>query len=480
MSTNKDEVRVVNDNFLVGRALCFVWTDVKGQPKTVFGKVTECEYNPYSNEVISCNVVYTRESRNTANAVKNGCGSTIIPSQLLDPKLVVGAGMCFEEMMPASARVVHDRLVDFIDRPFGWHWLLPNQRNEAVVKNASGNMPRLTLSFRSYRLVLSVKPSTVINGGLGVFLSCFAAFLDGDCDDSDDSDNEEYAPFELEAGELLDLGVYAPLRIQDRKPSAAFYVKNFIHSFKCEEWSFDTKDSQDSSLDITDNVTGNLHDVAKKSVLPHVNETDDIATVCITPQHDPEGSVHLLLGHANESQGNFVVPCDGRAREVFMSYGDGYEKVRVRKGYSFLPDEPLDVVTDGDVLGAMNEFGAAEVKKAVDYLFLVFSKHEAFEFAGNVLERALLCAAVLLRRSQELLVQERCRLNSQMQPTPVNLGRVQKVSECVVGLLLDMVNVGDELKELHVNGDADALLKEVIKRQSYSAEDLDKMGALVE
>jgi hypothetical protein len=69
-------------------------------------------------------------------------------------------------------------------------------------------------------------------------------------------DEAEY--FELKAGELIDLGIYGPFQIEDQKLEAVFFVKNFVHSRKCDAWSFNAGDER-YQLDITDDYTGELH-----------------------------------------------------------------------------------------------------------------------------------------------------------------------------------------------------------------------------
>lgn len=470
-----------NDNFLVGRKLCFAWSDLKGTQKVVYGKVAECEYNPYSEQAISCKVVYSSASREVVNAIENECGAVVPESQMLGPQLVFGGCMRYEEQSTA----VMERLTDFTRLPFYWTWINPDLRHGELAEGEDGRLfPRLTVILRGYRLVLNVKPSTIPNAGNGVFLSCrpMVDFNDDEegVDDSDDiGDGQEQ--FELNAGELIDLGIYAPFRIQDKKPEAAFYVKNFIHTFKCEEWSFDLKGSRDP-LDITDDVTGDLHAIAKAHIHAYVNETDKDDQINIQAVHDAEGSVHYLLGHAKESQEKFVIPTDGSEIELFINYGAAYEKVRVRKGYSFLPEEErgdiLEELDNEDIsdVNEMDNFQAAEVEAAANYLFGLFSTEDSSKFAGDVIERALTCAAVLQRRAQRLILEPE---DNEM-PSEVNLKRVLILSRRLVYLILDMVKDKEgKLKALQAGSNFDGLLKEILERQ-YSPEQLSRLGDIME
>lgn len=309
--------------------------------------------------------------------------------------------------------------------------------------------------------------------GKGVFLSC-TRLVDGR-----DSDDEEEA-LELGAGELIDTGAYAPYGIEDKKSEAEFYVKNVIHSYTPEEWSFGQKDSP-HVLDITDDVTGDLHLEAKSHIYAYVNETTDENAVTIRAEHDAEGAVHYLLGHADEAQGKFVVPCDGDEVEVLVCYGPWYEKVRVRKGYS--SDGNADIWDrDGEDMTAvmkMDNFGEAEVEAAVCSLFKLFSTKNASEFSEAVINRAVMCAAVLQRRAQLLFWKANDDVSTE-EPSSVNLREVLKVSRGLVSMLLKMADdEQDELKALHSDGNVRGLRKEILERQ-YSAETLGELEDMME
>jgi len=139
----------------------------------------------------------------------------------------------------------------------------------------------------------------------------------------------------LNESEMLDLGVYAPFRSQDLKLQSVFLLKNYVHALKCEEWSFDVGGKDDSlQYDITDDYTGDIHEIAAKHIPAYVNECKMENTPTVHARHDPQSAVHYLLGVQNKK---FVLPADGTPSEIFINYGPDYERVRVRKNYSFLP-----------------------------------------------------------------------------------------------------------------------------------------------
>lgn len=467
------------DHFLIGRKLFFSWTDLKNQSKVVYGTVVECEKNAENGNVHRFKVLYNKCSRDTANSVSNGCSSVIPETQMIQPSLVVGGCVQYEKMLQSASR---SALLE-MSRLHSWNWITPDLRHEELLENRDGTLlPRLTLAIRGFKLELNVKPSTISNAGLGVFLSCVPLMNPEDCGDL------VMQPFELHAGELVDLGAYGPFRRQDRKLEAVFFAKNFVHSHKCEEWAFDAGDSR-YQLDITDEVTGNIHDAAMSHIPAFVNESEVDENVCIHAEHDPEGSVHYLLGHKEKSQGSFVLPPDGTELEIFVNYGAGYELVRVRKGYSFLSDDERDkkkhllkVIAHEDIVDVkeMDQFGAAEVEATVDYFFGLFTKESETRFSKSVVQRALVVAVVLQNRTLQLFTNEKTDdSNGDSSSNTVNMLKVLKLSAELVSLLLDMVrDEGDRLKELNAAGDVDGLLESVLKMQ-FSRKELANLKGLM-
>jgi 4-amino-4-deoxy-L-arabinose transferase-like glycosyltransferase len=80
-----------------------------------------------------------------------------------------------------------------------------------------------------------VKQSTIRKAGLGCFVRCT------------ELSKSRNSKFDVQLGELLDVGVYAPLRDEDKKTTTIFNLKNFVHSYAPEEWVFG---SADGNLDV--------------------------------------------------------------------------------------------------------------------------------------------------------------------------------------------------------------------------------------
>lgn len=395
---------------------------------------------------VSYTIEYDETSRRTMNSVSNGCGVSISKFQKgVLPQLVLGGRVRFLEGSEGSrARNSH---------PFHLTWINPSFRHDDFVEENGQRLPRLTILVRGFQVVFVVKPSGI--HGKGVFVSCSRA---------DGSQKQE--PLKLLPGELIDLGVYAPLRPEDTKTKSTFQVKNFLFQQQCEQWGFVPLDPA-QHFDITDDATGELHDKAKNLVFPYVNESRDESKICITAEHDPENSVHYLLGHSQESQGPFILPCEQEVIEALIDYGPQYEHERVRKGYSSLPlsdREELKKQLENDDLvdvANMDGFDASEIQGAVDFLFRLFTGDRTL--TDTVCNRALLCAAVLWRRAWKMLLKY---------PSDSRLTEMHKHSSVLVSLILKRVARSDkaELEALY-RGSTERFLQHLL-RADYTDEQL--------
>ncbi len=463
------------DHFLVGKPFSFTWTDFLGRKKVLYGHVSECQKKEQNGEVQSFKVVYSEQCRAFINEINNG-GAFVVPdSQMLPFAMVLGGCLNYEQQ---NGRMMQENsLLEDAGRLLHYYnWIIPDMRHEDFEEIDSIRVPRLTLVVREYRLELDVRESSIVGAGYGVYVSCTRLFGGENCSRS--------KPVILKAGELVDMGVYGPFRLEDKKPESVFFVKNFIHSRTCEEWAFDYGESQ-FQVDITDDVSGDIHAEAKKRIFAYMNESNVDGSVCIRAEHDPEGSVHYLLGHSHQSQGDFVLPSNGTPVEVFVNYGEGYESVRVRKGYSFLPDGSVKKqsltksiqLADATDVKEMDRFGAAEVEAAVDFLFGLFAKDE--DFSIRFIHRAIIVAVVLQRRARQLFLDGNNDTVDDA-PSAVNMRRLLQQSRNVVTLLLGMVQGGtDESKSLHAAGNVDKLCALVLKT-SFSESEFAKLGDLVE
>jgi hypothetical protein len=129
-----------------------------------------------------------------------------------------------------------------------------------------------------------------------------------------------------------DLGRYGPFRKIDRKPNLHFDIKTFLFGHKPSEWCFGVNEKlfgqEEQLVDITDDCTGNTHDIARVNIPMYVNEVGHNKKLVhnVESRDDEDRSVHYYI--------NIVEPMkQGQSVELLTDYFDTYEDVRERKGY---------------------------------------------------------------------------------------------------------------------------------------------------
>lgn len=465
---------------MVGRKVYFAWNDLDGNHQQIFGQVTECDKDAQDGDIITFTVEYS-DSCCPENESNGSKALAVAAPQKLPPPLVVGGCIQYEERTSVSKTSV--LLNDIGHLIHFWSWITPDSRHEeqVVTENGDGttkSLPRLTLRVRGFRLELNVRQSTIPNAGYGVFVKCTPV-------EDKYTEQQQSRPFRLKAGELIDIGVYAPFSHHDKKLESVFFAKNFVFDHKCQEWAFGAGDAR---FDITDDVTGDIHAEARSHIPAYVNESNDDAAICIRAEHSPDSSVHYLLGHAYKHQGDFVLPSNGSEVEVFVNYGDGYEEVRVRKGYSFLQDNDerkvhlLNVIANEDVMDVkeMDIFDLIDIQACISFFSNVFSRNDKSRdsFTSKLIQRALTCVVVLHRRLWRFFLEENSLDDgSAGSSAEVNVKLVQQLaSASVIDVLLHMMgsDEGEFLKALHSAGDVDGLFHEVMKKL-FSGDEMRKL-----
>jgi hypothetical protein len=385
---------------LLGQGYCRQWTDVKGMPRIIHGHIAKCERHRVDENRLQFTVAY-HQSAVLSSIEADNIRNTVMPErESVDSKWAWGGNYQYHranalEPVPAARPLCSFRT-----------WRIPDQRHEYFALNDDGSLtPQLTLVFRTFMLMFNVGPSSIPNAGNGVFVTCTSLAPPG-----------KLSPyFELEPGEFLDLGVYAPFRAEDRKSMHIFILKNFIHSLSCEDWGFDTLDDG-FQYDITDDVTGDVHELARKRILAYVNECSPNQNPSVHAWHDPEGSVHFLLGHEDDSNGKLQLPADGKTlTEVSIDYGSKYEYVRIRKGYSRLPpEECLPKIQqmerdEHEYIREIRTFSCSELNDANEFFSRSFQDAAAFG-RDETRERAL-CVAILLKTRAQAILSEFANLD---------------------------------------------------------------------
>ncbi|CAB9507681.1 expressed unknown protein [Seminavis robusta] len=458
----------VQDHPLLGKGYKQSWIDVTGNKKVIYGKIVGVENELLLGGIKRFTIEYLDASRALANAGFSQSGVTVPKAQAnVDEMTAYGGCLAY-----------NPNVVRAHETPFFFSWLVPEYRHEDFIVDEDDMWtPRLTLQFRGFHLCFTAKKSSIPNAGKGVFVSCTS--LMGDSNDV----------FQLRPGELLDLGVYAPFRREDRKASHVFLLKNFLHGSICEEWNFDTTDD-DHLFDITDDATGKLHDIANRHIPAYVNETDGHFTPSVFAGHSPEGCVHYLVGHHRESDEPFTIRADGSETEIFVDYGSRYEDCRIRKHYSRLPArEAADrlVHLEGneiiEVLEELKTYNASEVTQCIDFM----NQHVIIAgraYTASTVARSLI-AAVLFRKKAEGFLHsfdqviddaEVCR-NGFSQP---EMNRAIKKAQKLIRRLFESCNSWANMKQaLLSNPLLQSCLEFVLGEKDYEAMSADEFGAFM-
>ena len=188
------DTAIPSSYFLVGRGYAFEWTDVWGENKIIYGKISrrvdtdlfEVEYSEASRKAL------------LLMSKKSVFGSSpIIPAtETIKEDQAWGGCACFERKMllhrgPDSVirKLSRDKPCKIV--------VVPEMRNQKLVDYDGKKVPEVTLIVRGFKLVFSVKKSTIPNAGLGVFVRC-SSF----CRNANKSGAGPEI-FQLMAGELL-------------------------------------------------------------------------------------------------------------------------------------------------------------------------------------------------------------------------------------------------------------------------------------
>jgi hypothetical protein len=161
------------------------------------------------------------------------------------------------------------------------------------------------LEYKGVKLKFEVKESNIPKAGDGLFVSCIGS-------------NE----LVLECGEMLDLGVYAPLHQHEIKSWHICLVKNLLFDWKIETWAFTAhKDTPEKfRYDPTEDATGILNADTQRRGICFANEINNVKsqTASITPQYDPEGMMHYLLGHGGKNDTCLTIPSEEHPIELLV------------------------------------------------------------------------------------------------------------------------------------------------------------------
>lgn len=177
-----------SNHFLVGKGYAFEWTDVYGENKIIYGTIVKMV------DIDLFEVRYSQASRKALLEMskKSVFGKPpIIPeTQKIREDAAWGGAACFERKMllrrgpdSVTRNLTRDKPCVTV--------IVPDTRHHKLVEYNGRQVPEVILTVRGFKLVFSVKESTISGAGLGVFVKCTSFRSAGP------------ETFELMAGELL-------------------------------------------------------------------------------------------------------------------------------------------------------------------------------------------------------------------------------------------------------------------------------------
>lgn len=305
---------------LMSQSFWHEWIRADGSKACLTGQVSKIEHDLVGDPDIFT-VTFDEDSRRTVN--ESSIEILNVPPCLeIDSHYAWDGCLAFQR----AIGVPTDALT--AEAPFHLQWKTPTMYTRKMVSiegseaNGQNQLPCIEMAYKGYLLTCKVKQSSIKNSGCGVFLSIKRTV----------QSEHVKKVFRLEAGELLDIGVYAPYKVSDYRKDHEHLVKSVLHSHKNEIYCFSARDG--AYFDITDDVSASLHREAQLHVPPYVNEINDpkVEVPSVVARYDPEGALHYCLGHAEQHQGPFELAADGKELEIFVDYGNDYENVvRVMK-----------------------------------------------------------------------------------------------------------------------------------------------------
>lgn len=236
------------DHEFVGKPVYHLWINDKGQQQALLGTITAC-LERKSERLFD--VKYHTEDR------RRQCWKEGEPQSIgrITERVARGAIQSYKNY---NDNELGQRQTNIASSHSGQQWLVPSKR--IFTPEPCSSIPRLDVFFGDFAITFRVRDSGIPGAGLGLWRSCREVNGTG----------AEF--FELPAGSLLDLGIYAPLVSEDVKEWHVLMMKHLVHGWKAEGWTWETPyGSKNTVYDVTDDFDGELTSVAKKNVLVYVS-----------------------------------------------------------------------------------------------------------------------------------------------------------------------------------------------------------------
>ncbi|KAG7349165.1 hypothetical protein IV203_011762 [Nitzschia inconspicua] len=152
----------------------------------------------------------------------------------------------------------------------------------------------------------------------------------------DDYITSDHISFSSEEMGCIDLGLYAPFMRSDKKNQSLSDIKNFIWSGLPSSYQFEFDGTQDvirnrkKVADITEDITGSPHGIARSNVAMYINETGGDRNLKQSVWANDFGvdGIHYLFHTKNIGEMK-----KGDTIELLISYSESYDDVRSRQGY---------------------------------------------------------------------------------------------------------------------------------------------------
>ena len=268
--------------------------DVAGFTRTTFGQIGECveAFDDPSSPLFE---VHYHDDRNDNKMHK------VPPQMKID---YVSEHVAWGGHLTYRA-VIHANSTPPENVPFYVKWIVPDRR----FYDTNG---QLFIETRGFRLQFTAEQSDIPGAGLGLLLRIW------------DMSGSDRTHFVLSQGDLLCMGPYGPFSANDRKSTAVFETKSFIHEYAPESYCFESYyDNAILYVDITNDNDGQLHNLAKKNLMCRVNEIDGGGIPCVCADKDPSGSIQYYLGHNVIGYGDLKIPVENphELKVCYVFYG---------------------------------------------------------------------------------------------------------------------------------------------------------------
>ncbi|KAL7538487.1 hypothetical protein ACHAXR_008593 [Thalassiosira sp. AJA248-18] len=377
----------VSNHFLVGKNYCTEFTNERGSNVVLFGKVMACMMPGTNNEDYeSPKTFFIVQYDHDVLCIAKSMGVKVQPIQLVSSELAWGGCISYERRIHCR-REAHSAIRNIDQATAVETWVSPDMRLEAMMEQPDGtSLPQLTIFTRGYKFVFSVRVKVSENGSkrqYGVFAMCTAM--------QESADQE----ITLKPGEMIDLGIFSPLREEDRKTLPAFIIKNYIHLLKVGKWGV-VSGEDNIVYDLTDDKTGQLHDLASKRVLSYIQKRTKSDFPLIHARLDPCGQVHLLFGIPYE--GSWVDYESGMQRLVPLFCGREVE-VTISRQHGLGKKD----MAGSKYLQSISMFQLQDILESNSQLDNMIDSETINQFPSSLIDRCKQVLKCLDERTQKLL-----------------------------------------------------------------------------